>query len=84
LKNRGLKGVGKERIFVWGLEASNQGVKPLSLTQYPVEEAEVTVGYLESSGLVDCAVEGKLNSLNEVESDGVLKSTVKSTSLVLA
>ena len=78
LENRGLKSVGEERIFVWGLEASNQRVKFLSFSQCPVEEAEVAVGDTKSSWLVDGAVHGELDSFNEVESDGVLQSTVKS------
>jgi hypothetical protein len=77
LKNGGLDGVGEERIFVWGLEASNKRIKLLSLTKCPVEETEAAVGYLESSRLVNCTVQGKLNSLDKVESDGVLQSTVK-------
>ena len=44
----------------------------------PVEKAEIAVGDVESSGLVNRAVEGKLDSLYEVEGDGVLQSTATS------
>lgn len=44
----------------------------------PVKKAEIAVGDVESSGLVNRAVEGKLDSLYEVESDGILQSTAMS------
>ncbi len=66
-----MESVGEERVFVWRLEASNEGVKLLSFPQCPVKKAELAVGDIEGSGFVDCTVEGELDSFDEVESYGV-------------
>ena len=66
-----MKGVGEEWVFVWGLEASNERVELLPFPQSPIEEAELAVGDFEGAGLVDCTVEGELDSFDEVEGYGV-------------
>jgi hypothetical protein len=56
-----LDGGWKERVFVWRLESSDERIEFLSLTQCPVEEAEVAVWYLEGAWLVDGTVQRELN-----------------------
>jgi hypothetical protein len=63
--------VGEERILVWRLETANAGIEFFSFPECPVEEAEVGIGDFEGTWLVDCTVEGKLDSLDEMECDGV-------------
>ncbi len=66
-----MQSIGKEWVFVWGLETPNQRVELLSLAKDPIKETKVTVGYLESARLIDCAIEGKLHTLDEVKCDGI-------------
>ena len=53
------------------MEAADFGVKFLAFAEDPVEEAELGIRDFESAGLVDSAVEGELDSFDEVEDDCV-------------
>lgn len=75
LKNGGFEVVWEEWVLVGGLETSDSRVELFSLSECPVEEAEVAVWYFESSRFVDCAVERELYSLDKVESNCVFQST---------
>lgn len=66
-----LHGIGEEGVLVRRLEAPDQRVELLPLAQGPVQEAEAAVGDLDGTGLVDGAIKGKLDSLDEVEGDSV-------------
>jgi hypothetical protein len=71
----------KEWIFVWSIIAADKRMQAFSLGEKVVAEGDasgqrqVTRGYREGIGVVDGSIEGKLNSLDEMEGDCVLEST---------
>jgi len=66
----GLLEIGREEgVFIWRFKAPNEGIKLLTLANGPVKKAKVAIGYVEGPSFVDCAVEGKLNTFNEMEGD---------------
>lgn len=69
-----LKGIRKEWVFVWRLVAADEGLQAFLLVKCPVKETQFTVWYWKGAWNVDCAVEGKLDALDEMEGDGVFKS----------
>jgi hypothetical protein len=77
LQNGLLQDFWEERVFVWRLVAANERVLAFLLAEQPVEKAERRSRNLNASRYVDCRVEGKLNTLDEMESYGIFQATGK-------
>jgi hypothetical protein len=71
----------EEWILVWRVISANKRVEALSLGQEIVAERnvrrqrKVACRYGKGVGIVDGRVEGKLNPLNKMKSDGVFETT---------
>lgn len=74
LQNRLLQCLGEEGVFVWRLVATDARVENFSLAEEPVKETEGAVRDFEGARFVDCAVEGELDSFDEVEGYGVFEA----------
>lgn len=72
--NRRPHSVREERVFVWGLETTNERVDFFSFTVDPIQETEIAVGYLNSASFIDSPIEGELDSFDEMEGDCVFQA----------
>lgn len=76
LENWLLERVWKVWILVRGLVAADEGLEFFLLAEGPVEEGELAVRDLQCAWVVNGGIERKLDTLNQVECDGVLEATV--------
>lgn len=54
--------------------APNAGLETLLFAKEVVEQAEIAAGDPDATGNVDGSIEGKLDSFDEVEGDGILEA----------
>lgn len=80
LKDGLLHDLGKESVLVWRLISADQRLEPFLFSEHPIKEAQGTFGDVDSTWFVDPTIQRKLNTLNKVKCDCVLKTAVNEIS----